>query len=79
MACCRFPLSFSALEEWLAVRPEMALDGERPTAAQLSDRLASFWMRDEVILYVGLTTRRLSGARKPHSGGYFLKTLGQPF
>ncbi len=82
------PLSFDAIERWLHVRPELTLDGDRPTVHQLADRLKSFWMPDEAIVYIGLTTRPLCkrvveeyyktplGAKRPHSGGYFLKALG---
>jgi hypothetical protein len=51
----------------------------------LDGRLASFWLRDEVVLYVGKATslsQRVAqyyatplGARRPHAGGHFLKTL----
>jgi hypothetical protein len=80
------PLSRKALEEWLEVRPELRLDRRRPTAARLADRIASFWLPDEVIVYIGLAGSSLQsrvrqyyetplGARRPHAGGHFLKTL----
>jgi hypothetical protein len=47
--------------------------------------LAEFWLPDEVVVYVGLATSLRSrvggyyrtplGARRPHAGGHFLKTL----
>src|SRR5437879_2359420 len=53
--------------------------------ARTRPRVASFWLPDEVILYVGkatsLSTRVRQyystplGARSPHAGGHFLKTL----
>ena len=62
------------------------MDGERPTEKELAERIAQFWLPDEPVLYIGLTTRPLRrrvaeyyktplGARKPHAGGHFLKTL----
>jgi hypothetical protein len=74
------------VEHLLAVRPELRLDGRRPTPEQLGARLASFWLRDEVALYVGLSSQPLQtrirqyyktklGATRPHAGGWWLKTL----
>lgn len=70
----------------LATRPELRVDGDRPTTGTLSDRIASFWLPDETIVYVGLAGSSVSGrigqyyrtplgARAPHSGGWFLKVL----
>jgi len=77
----------NAIHDWLRVRPELRLDGKRPSEEELIERLASFWLPDEPVLYIGLTRRSLRkrvneyyktplGARKPHAGGHFLKTLG---
>jgi len=84
-ALVKAPLSESTFARWLEVRPELTLDGQRPTVAKLMDRLGRFWIPDEVVLYVGLATdlvtrtddyyRTPIGARGPHSGGYFLKLL----
>ena len=68
------------------VRPELRLDGYRPTAEQLRRRLAAFWLPDEVVLYLGLAGTSVGmriaqyystplGARSPHAGGHWLKTL----
>jgi hypothetical protein len=83
LATC--PISRRALQEWLTARPELRLDGRRPSVIALADRLRGFWLPDEVVLYVGLATSLRSrvggyyttklGARRPHAGGYFLKTL----
>jgi hypothetical protein len=62
------------------------MDGQRPTEFDLSRRLASFWLPDETVLYIGLAGTSLRsrinqyyrtplGARRPHAGGWFLKTL----
>lgn len=86
------PISYPAVEHLLAVRPELMVDAARPTTRSLASRIASFWFPDEVVLYIGRagTTARPRalgarireyyttplGAGKPHSGGWFLKTLG---
>jgi hypothetical protein len=80
------PLSPAAAEHLLAVRPELRVDGQRPSAAELCARIASFWLPDEVVVYVGLAgssvASRVSayyetplGAKRPHAGGWFLKLL----
>lgn len=82
----RCPLDRRQLDALLGVRPELELDGKRPMAAALARRLSDFWLPDETILYVGLSSRPLRtrvgeyyrtplGARKPHAGGWWLKTL----
>ena len=80
------PLSAEAVAELLAVRPELRVDGQRPSPAELSARLAALWLGDEAIVYLGLAgtslRRRVGqyyktplGARRPHAGGWPLKTL----
>lgn len=79
------PLYTQVLEHWLDVRPELTLEGVRPTVQQLMDRVRQFWLEDEVILYIGKATSLSArveqyyqtpiGARRPHAGGYFLKLL----
>lgn len=79
------PISDAAIDELLAVREELTLDGRRPSRRELTDRIADFWLPDETIVYIGLATSLRSrvrgffktpiGARRPHSGGWFLKTL----
>jgi len=80
------PISMAAVEELLEVRPELTVDGQRPMAAELADRLKSFWLPEEAVLYIGLAGTSLRkrvgqyyrtplGARRPHRGGWFLKTL----
>lgn len=81
------PLSLDALEGLLAVRPELRVDGVRPSRADLAERLSRMWLGDEVIAYIGLAGTSLHdrvgayystplGARRPHAGGWPLKTLG---
>ena len=52
------PISESAADELLAARPELTLDGTRPSRQQLVQRLAGFWFPDEVVLYIGLAGPR---------------------
>jgi hypothetical protein len=82
------PVAAAWLQELLGTRPKLRLDkAPRPTtAAELGERLAGFWLPDETVLYIGLTTRPLAtrlgefyghrlGAKSPHKGGWPLKTL----
>lgn len=79
------PISGNRVADLLRVRPELRLDGVRPTQAELEERLTELWLSDEAILYVGLATslrhrvgayyRTALGARRPHAGGWPLKTL----
>jgi hypothetical protein len=74
------------VEHVLAVRQELRVDGARVSPAQLTSRLAAFWLPDEVVLYIGLAGQPLRtrvrqyyttqlGAKRPHAGGWWLKTL----
>lgn len=80
------PISMTALERLLLDRSELTVDGKRPNARDLATRISSFWLPNETILYIGLAGTSLShrvrqyyqtplGARSPHAGGWFLKTL----
>jgi hypothetical protein len=85
------PIAPEAVRQLLEVRPELRLDGNRPTPQELAGRIASFWAADEIVLYVGraglrdrdrsLGTRVREyyktplGARRPHAGGWFVKLL----
>lgn len=79
-------LSSDSLAELLDLRPALLLDARRPTIADLGERLAQCWLPDEPVLYIGLASTSVRarvtayyntrlGARKPHAGGWFLKTL----
>ena len=84
-ALVRAPLARAVFEHWIQICPGLTLDDAKPTIEQLLDRVRRFWLPDEVILYIGLATSlstrlgqyytTLIGARRPHSGGYFLKLL----
>lgn len=80
------PIDRSAVAEWLRRVPKLELDRKAgPTVHELTARLNSFWLPDEVILYIGkatcLSTRVRQyygtplGNRSPHAGGHWLKTL----
>ncbi len=80
------PIDLTAVRRWLERVPELRLDGERPTQTLLAQRLASFWVPGQMLLYVGRTSKGLAqrvaamyatelGHRRPHPGGHWLKTL----
>lgn len=80
------PLNRDALGQLLDVCPNLSLDGARPDRELLAERLSSFWLPDEGVLYIGLAGQPLRtrvrqyyrtplGAPKPHRGGWWLKTL----
>jgi hypothetical protein len=80
------PIDPDSVVELLRVRPELRLDGSRPTAGELADRLSALWLDDETVVYIGLAGTSVQsrvnayyrtplGARSPHAGGWPLKTL----
>jgi transcription elongation factor GreA len=80
------PLDKAAIRTWLERVPSLRLDGEYPTVQELAARLSSFWLPRQRVLYVGRTSKSLNGRvgaayatrlgdKRPHSGGYWLKTL----
>jgi hypothetical protein len=80
------PVSRPALGALLAACPGLTVDGGPTTAAALATRLSAFWLPDEVVLYIGLAGQPLwtrvrqyyktpLGAKRPHKGGWWLKTL----
>ncbi len=79
-------LDIIAIRAWLERVPTFTLDGVRPEATAVADRLRSFWLPGQHVLYVGRTQKSLGarvgalfgtvlGDRRPHSGGHWLKTL----
>lgn len=73
-------------EELLRTCPGLSLDGVRPSVDRLVERLEAFWIKDEVVLYIGLSSRPVGtrmreyyntplGANGPHKGGWWLKML----
>lgn len=80
------PIGEMATERLLGACPELRLDGIRPTAQQLRNRIAACWLPTETVLYMGKASisvhKRVKqyydtplGAKRPHAGGWFLKTL----
>lgn len=80
------PINPAAISQLLNAKPELTVDGARPDAELLSQRVTEFWLPDESILYVGLAGSSLHdrvqayystklGRRSPHAGGWFLKLL----
>ena len=80
------PIDPAALNSWLRVCPHFLLDGRSPTVDVLADRLQSWWLPDETVIYLGMAGSSLRtrvsncyrtplGARRPHAGGHWLKTL----
>jgi transcription elongation factor GreA len=75
-----------AIREWLRRAPDLRLDGKRPSVAELQSRLASFWVPDQQVIYIGSSQKgvgpRLAGMyrtplgeRRPQPAGYWVKTL----
>lgn len=80
------PIAAAAIDELLAIRPELRVNRRRPNAQELLDRISGFWLPDEPVVYIGLAATSVRqrvgayygtalGARKPHAGGWFLKLL----
>ncbi|MFI5260981.1 MAG: GreA/GreB family elongation factor [Candidatus Limnocylindrales bacterium] len=80
------PIDHNLLRAWLARVPTLRLDGEVPTPHDLAARLAGYWLPDQTIVYIGMTTRSLRrrladfaatplGDAGPHRNGAWLKTL----
>ena len=80
------PLDRRALKQLERVCPELRIDGTAATGAAIAKRVSGFWLPDEVVLYVGLAGQPLRtrvrqyyttplGAKRPHKGGWWLKTL----
>src|SRR4051812_48951375 len=55
-------LEITAIRAWVDRVPGFQLDGKRPEPAAVADRLRSFWLPGQHILYVGRSTKSL-GAR----------------
>jgi len=74
------PISEAAVDELLAVRPELMLDGARPTQEQLLQRLVALWFPDEVVVYIGLAgprkNRPVQGQVAKRVGEYYDTPLG---
>ena len=83
-------LDLALVGKWLERVPELRLDGVRPASRELSQRLASFWLPDQAVLYIGSTqgsvagrvaaiVKTVPGDAKPAASGlwlHFLRNLG---
>lgn len=81
-----YALSPSVYSRLVAARPHLSIDGSPATQTRFADRLGSFWIPNEPVLYIGLAGTSLHGRlqqfyrtkigdRSPHAGGWWLKTL----
>jgi transcription elongation factor GreA len=75
-----------AIRDWLGRAPDLKLDGKHPSVAELQSRLASFWLPNQTILYIGSSQKAVGarlnsmyktplGERKPLPSGYWLNVL----
>jgi hypothetical protein len=79
------PIDPNRVQLLLDRRPELRVDGSRPSSVELMKRITSMWLPDESVIYIGKATNtatRVSqyyatslGARSPHAGGWPLKVL----
>lgn len=80
------PIDFNAVGRWLERVPAITVDGRIPTGRELAARLHGFWLPDQPIVYIGMSTTSIGGRvaaffrtplgdRRPYAGGYWLKTL----
>jgi transcription elongation factor GreA len=80
------PVDLAVVGRWLDDLPDLTLDGARPTGKDLAARLNGFWLPDQTVVYIGMSTASIGsrvaafvrtslGERRPHAGGYWLKTL----
>ena len=78
----------NAIDDWIRTTPRLTLSGKNHSsicAQDLCAEMLKFWIPDEMIVYVGrakVLKRRIYqfygtplGARRPHKGGYWIKTL----
>ncbi|MEX1343934.1 MAG: transcription elongation factor GreA [Candidatus Limnocylindrales bacterium] len=79
-------IDIDEVRRWLERVPELKMDGERPTQSTLAERMRSFWIPGQQLVYVGRTAKSLSarvaslyatelGHAQPHPGGHWLKVL----
>lgn len=81
-------MDLSAVAGWLERRQDLTLHGHRPSARELADHLARWWLAAEPVVYIGRATnlsRRLGeyyrtklGAYGPHRGGSWINTIARP-
>ena len=82
------PIDDKVLEFWIKKVPTIQIDAQPATIESLRQRISSFWLPDESIVYIGQTesgkglNSRVNqyyntelGDSKPHAGGHWIKTL----
>lgn len=82
------PIDKNILNSWLKKVPSIEIDKVIADIETLHNRLSSFWLADENIIYIGMTEsskgikgrvsayyRTELGESKPHAGGHWIKTL----
>lgn len=80
------PIDGPAVASWIERVPTLLLHGRRPTQGELHQYLASFWLPETTVLYIGQAPRSVAGriaaqrttplgARRPFSGAHWLRTL----
>lgn len=79
--------SDEVIKVWIDLATNILIDGHSPTIKEIRDRLSSFWLPDETVLYIGQTTKQTLrqrikqfydhtvGCTKPHRGGQWIHTL----
>ncbi len=83
------PLDPARVGKWLERVPSLRLDGAVPTTRRLVARLASYWLPDQSVLFVGFARDELGrrvaglartplGVRPPLPEAHWLLTLRQP-
>jgi transcription elongation factor GreA len=80
------PIDYPAVRRWAERVPGMTIDGQPTTAPELADRLRTFWLPAEPIVYVGRSAKTLGGRlaaiyatpvgdARPSSAAHWLKVL----
>jgi transcription elongation factor GreA len=80
------PIELTRIGKWLERVPGLRLDGEVPTSRQLAARIASFWLPEQPVLYVGAASSSIGGRiaaiaatplgdRRPNPSAHWLHTL----
>jgi transcription elongation factor GreA len=80
------PIELTKVGKWLERVETLRLDGVRPTSKALAARLASLWLPNATVLYIGSTTVSIGGRvrglpshvlgdRRPHADGHWLHAL----
>jgi transcription elongation factor GreA len=80
------PIDLAKVGKWLERVPTLRLDGERPSSRALAARLASLWLADATVVYVGASAASIGGRvaalnhhvlgdPRPHADGQWLHAL----